>query len=96
MIKIFSNEEMLDERYMRLFAADYECITYSVEYGANNYADDTYNGTLNECIDYVKQHITREDAAEYGLQIAEIGINSEGLFEYCHALITDLEDIYAE
>lgn len=94
---VLSNNDMDNERYATPCESEYDnYATYSVEYGANNYDDDLYNGTLDECIAYINAHIAREDAETGGLQIAEISINADGLTDYCYGLITDLDEIYRD
>jgi len=51
--------------------------TYSVELKANNYEDDTFNGTLDECIEYITKDLELEIGDE--ARIAKILVDNEGL-----------------
>lgn len=92
---LLTHDDMLNERFTVALNADYdEYVTYSVEYGANNYNDDMYIGTLEECCEYITNHIAKEDAARYGLQISEMTITSDGRIGSHYNINRNLDEIY--
>lgn len=61
--------------------------TYSVEIEQTMYADDLFNGTLEECIEEIKEKgYTRE---ENNVRIAKILIDEDNTVAECLELITE-------
>ena len=61
--------------------------TYSVQIEENSYNDDLFNGTFNECVDYIKKNgYTRE---ENDARIAEIEVDENGTVTFTHDIITE-------
>ena len=59
---------------------------YSVEIEQNNYNDDLFNGTFEECVAYCKEHnYTRENS---DVRIAEIEVE-DGCVIDCLDIITE-------
>lgn len=60
---------------------------YSVEIEQNSYMDDLFNGTYDECVDYIeKNEYTRE---ENDVRIAKIAIDEDGCVAETLDIITD-------
>lgn len=61
--------------------------TYSVQIEGNSYDDDLFNGTFEECVDYIDhQGYTRE---ENDVRIAEIEVDDKGTVTYTYDIITE-------
>lgn len=61
--------------------------TYSVQIEENSYDDDLFNGTFEECVDYIDQQgYTRE---ENDVRIAEIEVDDKGTVTYTYDIITE-------
>ena len=61
--------------------------TYSVQIEENSYDDDLFNGTFEECVDYInRQGYTRE---ENDVRIAEIEVDDKGTVTYTYDIITE-------
>ena len=61
--------------------------TYSVQIEENSYDDDLFNGTFEECVDYInRQGYTRE---ENDVRIAEIEVDDRGTVTYTYDIITE-------
>lgn len=61
--------------------------TYSVQIEGNSYDDDLFNGTFEECVDYIDQQgYTRE---ENDVRIAEIEVDDKGTVTYTYDIITE-------
>ena len=61
--------------------------TYSVQIEENSYDDDLFNGTFEECVDYINQQgYTRE---ENDVRIAEIEVDDKGTVTYTYDIITE-------
>ena len=61
--------------------------TYSVQIEENSYDDDLFNGTFEECVDYIDQQgYTRE---ENDVRIAEIEVDDKGTVTYTYNIITE-------
>lgn len=59
--------------------------TYSVEIEATLYADDLFNGTLEECREYIEKHgYTKE---ENDVRIAKILVDEDGCVAECLDII---------
>ena len=59
---------------------------YSVEIKENNYNDDLFNGTFEECVDYIERNgYTRENS---DVRIAEIEVE-DGCVIDCLDIITE-------
>ena len=57
--------------------------TYSVELEATGYADDTFNGTYEECVEYMQEYgYTAEDG-----RIAKILVDEDGCMAECLEII---------
>lgn len=61
--------------------------TYSVEIEANDYNDDLFNGTFEECIEYCRQHdYTPEND---GARIAKILVDEDECVVLCLEIIEE-------
>lgn len=63
-----------------------EIVTYSVEIEPTGYTDDLFNGTLNECIGYIKAH--GYTGADDGARIAKIQLDEDGTVSSTLDIIT--------
>ena len=61
--------------------------TYSVELEANAYMDDLFNGTLEECREYIANNYTAEEIAEENVRIAKILVDEYGCVAECLDII---------
>ncbi len=62
---------------------------WSVQSFDNNFMDDEYYGTFEECAKYIKDTYNRTEGGkydEYGVQTALIDTQN-GIFTYCHEVI---------
>lgn len=63
--------------------------TYSVETEWGSYMDDLFNGSFEECVEYIKEHgYTRE---EDDVRIAKILLDDDGTVAECLDIITEFE-----
>lgn len=61
--------------------------TYSVQMVQNSYNDDLFNGTFEECVEYINAHgYTRE---ENDVRIAKIEVDSDGTVAETLEIITE-------
>ena len=61
--------------------------TYSVEIEQTMYADDLFNGSFEECIEYIKEkELTKE---ENDVRIAKILVDEDNTVSECLDLITE-------
>lgn len=61
--------------------------TYSVEIKETLYADDLFNGTFEECVEYINEEgFTREND---DVRIAEIEVDEDGCVVFTHEIITE-------
>ena len=61
--------------------------TYSVEIEQNSYMDDLFNGTYDECVEYIeKNEYTRE---ENDVRIAKISVDEDGCVAETLEIITE-------
>lgn len=61
--------------------------TYSVQIEVNSYNDDLFNGTFEECVEYINEYgYTREDD---DVRIAEIEVDDNGTATYTYDIITE-------
>lgn len=61
--------------------------TYSVEIEQTMYSDDLFNGTFEECVEYINEkEYTRE---ENDVRIAKILLEDDGTVAECLKLITE-------
>lgn len=63
-----------------------ETVIYSVEIEPTGYTDDLFNGTLDECIEYIKAH--GYTGADDGARIAKIQLDEDGTISSTLDIIT--------
>ena len=61
--------------------------TYSVELEANAYMDDLFNGTLEECREYIANNYTAEEIAEENVRHAKNLVDKAGGVAECRDII---------
>ena len=60
---------------------------FSVEIEENNYNDDLFCGTFEECVEFIKKNgYTRE---ENDVRIGEIDVDKTGIFTFAFNIITE-------
>lgn len=70
--------------------------TYSVQLRNDcNLMNDNYVGTLDDCVEWCKNHgyVDFCKSNELGAQIAEIEVDDEGQFTYCYDVIRYWEEL---
>ena len=62
--------------------------TWSVQlYG--DYADDTFNGTFDECVEYCKKY---DYKIGENCRLAEIEVNEDGCATYTHQIVEEVDE----
>lgn len=56
-------------------------MVWSVELIYTGYSDDTFNGTLEECIEYCRKNAYSLDGNE--ARLAEVLLDDKGIVEFC-------------
>lgn len=80
-------DEMWDDFLERIEARK----TWSVETEENDWNDDLFNGTLEECIEYCKNNNINIDGVS--ARIAKICLDENGCVDFWEELVEDLESV---
>lgn len=65
--------------------------TWSVETEGNDWNDDLFNGSLEECIEYCKDKNINVDGSN--ARIAKICLDEHGGVDFCEELINDVDSV---
>jgi len=65
--------------------------TWSVETEENDWNDDLFNGSLEECIEYCKDKNINVDGSN--ARIAKIWLDENGSVDFCEELIDDIDSV---
>ena len=65
--------------------------TWSVETEGNDWNDDLFNGSLEECIEYCKDKNINVDGSN--ARIAKICLDENGSVDFCEELIDDIDSV---
>lgn len=65
--------------------------TWSVETKENDYADDLFTGTLEECADYCKENGYNVDGEE--TRIAKICLDENGCVDFWEEIVDDVDSV---
>ncbi len=61
---------------------------WSVELEKYTWADDTFTGTFDECINYCKRNGYKIDGKE--ARLADIELDDNGCFDFCYEIVAKI------